>query len=220
MTTTFDPANTGTDIALSNGNLTASQNGNTQGGNFEISIATTSHASGKFYFEVNIDIRTTNGVNWLAGFCQNNQNVNNFPGSVGDAGWVRADMTVTPGNGFGIVTYNAANVPFSLAVSGDVLGFAMDVTAGKAWVSYNNTFGGTPSTGTNPAWTFTSGTWFPLASFGYFGGATFPQATLHTAVSNQAFSPPAGFTAWDGAGAASTPFTMPQRLIMLKMDDQ
>ena len=75
---------------------------------------------------------------------------------------------------------------------------AIDFDAGKAWIGYNNTYGGTPGSGTNPAFTWSAGgTWYFVAAMNDNDGLQ--QVTAAFAAAGQTYSPPSGFAAWDSA---------------------
>jgi hypothetical protein len=157
-------------------------------------LSTTSKSSGTAYVEFRIDgLTTTNFV--IFGFAQNNQDVNQYLTFAGDAGFVRADATV-PG-GSGAVTVNPANVPTYTGVVGSIIAIAFDFDAGKAWVAHNDSWGGDPGAGTNPAFTWTpGGDWFfgwGASSESGSGQAT----TVRTTTVAQTYTPPTGFSRWD-----------------------
>ena len=78
--------------------------------------------------------------------------------------------------------------------TGDVIGVCVDIDAGKAWVSKNGTWlnSGDPAAGTNPAYTFTSGT----AMYPCVG--SYSSAGTHSMNFGQrafTYTPPTGFKA-------------------------
>ena len=90
-------------------------------------------------------------------------------------------------------------------LTGDVFAIAVDLTAGKYWLSRNNVWygGGAPATGANPMVSIAA----PAAGLAYFPGLTLqgPNAgvyTLQSTAASQKYAPPSGFVAWDGAGTA------------------
>ena len=91
--TTWDPSNKGANVTLSNGNLTA-VNGT---GSWQTTRGTTSHSSGKYYFELEVVLATTGAPNgWIGGLCTSSQSLSNYLGS-------------TPANGFGYQTNGFVN---------------------------------------------------------------------------------------------------------------
>jgi hypothetical protein len=77
----------------------------------------------------------------------------------------------------------------------DVLGFAVDLSTRKVWVSLNGAWvgGGDPAAGTGEIGTLPAGTYQPHASSESGSPCT---VTLNASASNLVYSPPAGFTAW------------------------
>lgn len=196
QTTTFDPANKGTQVVLSNSNknMTMSSGGGLAG--WELALITTSKTSGKFYLEYLV-VAVTAGQEgeMLFGFALNNQNLNGYITASGDAGYVSGTSS-SPGNVSGVVV-GPANIPTYTVVANDVIAYALDFGAGKGWMSYNNTYVGSPGAGTNPSFTWTTGSpWFGVASVN-FAADPLATMTLHTAVSTVKYSPPSGFSTWD-----------------------
>lgn len=209
---TWDSSNKGTNIVLSNGNLTAANPHVSS--NWACVLSSTSKSSGKVYAEQLIvtlpNDGVSNGASFQIAFALNNQSLNSYISASGDCGFVRADMSVSDGAASGVVSYTTGNRGYTSAVAGDVIQIAIDLDAGKAWTGKNNTFGGDPAAGTNPAFTWTpGGSWFIAFGANPVTGSNDPASTLHTATSNQTYSAPSGFTAWDGAGGAGGFFGRP-----------
>lgn len=196
--TTWDPSNHGTSIVLSGNNLVATLNhvGNS---NWNSVLTNTSKTAGKWYAEfVNTQIPSGGGVNIQFGFCLNDQNVNSYLCSQGNAGYVRSDMSSFDGAASGGITYLTANRGFTTASASDVINFAIDTNAGKAWTGKNNTYGGNPAAGTNPTFTWTPAgqSWF--VAWGCICQSGTPPDGIDTLqVGNQTYAPPAGFFPWD-----------------------
>lgn len=75
----------------------------------------------------------------------------------------------------------------------NVISVAVDADSGKVWFAINNTWqaSGDPASGTNAAYSALSGTFYIGA---FFGGTTGASVTVQDN-SDQAYSPPSGFTA-------------------------
>jgi len=94
---------------------------------------------------------------------------------------------------------NAALTAFGDAwTDGDIIGLAVDVSAGKVWFSRNGTWQGSgdPMAGTNPTFTFEPGT-DPWHFF--LGIANDSQMTARLQAVDFSYSPPVGFSAWVAA---------------------
>lgn len=81
---------------------------------------------------------------------------------------------------------------------GDVIGLAIDFSAGSIYIAYNNVWDNSsnPVTGTAPVISFvpaTVGALFPTLTFQQLTGE---QWTLQPTAASQKYAPPAGFTAW------------------------
>lgn len=204
--TTWDTGNAGTGLTFSNGNRTVTAASTS--GTWLAVLANTSKSTGKAYWEILLgplpNDGSVNGGNIQIGFAKNDQTVNGYIGQTGNDGWVRADMATYDGGAEGVVSYTTGNRGYTSAVANDVIGFAIDCDAGKLWVAKNNTFGGNPGAGTNPAFTWTpGGNWYPIWACFNGGYSADPSATLRTAVPDQSYTAPSGFTAWDAGGGGS-----------------
>jgi hypothetical protein len=125
---------------LSNGNLQYTDTGS--GGGW--GLATISATSGKWYWEGTVTANAKNhGMGWTT--------IGNI--SFGYNGCYSTNGGVNNTTGGSATT-------FATYTTNDVIGIAVDVTAGKVWFSKNGTFlgSGDPVAGTNPAFTFTGGT--------------------------------------------------------------
>ncbi len=85
---------------------------------------------------------------------------------------------------------------FNSLTDGDIIGVAVDLDNNKVWFAKNNSWqdSGDPAAGTGEAYSDLSGTIRPSCSL--IGNNT--DATLRTVAADQTYSPPSGFTAWDG----------------------
>lgn len=134
--TTLTNATTG--VVLSGGNLTATAPANVGG----VAISTTSHASGKFYFEltcntiVNGLVTSGFGIGAGIGICNSLDNL---------LSTTQSKSTGTFSNGVfnpfdtGIPSYFDRGSPvFSNWAGTNVIGIAVDLTAGRMWTRINN----------------------------------------------------------------------------------
>jgi hypothetical protein len=179
---TWNPADKGSDVTLSNGNLTAAS-GAAQSG----VRGTRSRASGKRYFEFTIDTKSA---------------ASNAPG----VGVMTSGVSMTSGAGIwfsastGCCVYPAPTAfsnngsPIDLGVAynvGDNWGIAIDIDTGMFWAHRGGTYvnSGNPAAGTNPIITLNTGlTLFP----GYRGADA--QVTARFATASWITGAPSGFT--------------------------
>lgn len=179
--TTLDPAKKGAACALSGSNLIATMTGGAGG----IVLSVRGYSAGKRYFEF------TRGASGAAtpfgGF--GNASMALTTSTVGD------DNNSWGFNGFtGDTRHGGATTAYgSVWYSGaHTMGVAVDLGAGKAWLSIDNTFqnSGNPAAGTNPGFTGLVGTLFAILA----GNDTTP-LTVRFNPASMSFSPPSGFTA-------------------------
>lgn len=180
---TWNPSDKGATVSLSGSDLIAGSSSPA----FASVRATLGRSTGKYYFEI---LCTTFGST-RTGLGDGAFSTSTYVGnSSKSAGFVSGFNT---NNGF---TLNQAGT-ISLA-NGDVLGFAVDGDAGKAWVSKNNTWQltGDPAAGTNHwiSWT-PPVTIYPATSV-YETNTSF---TLRTKTSQITGSVPSGFSVWAAA---------------------
>jgi hypothetical protein len=191
QTTALDPANKGSDIVLSEANITAANSV----GSWESAFSTTSKTGNGLWY-VEFKLRVVNDATHILLGIEKSPTLDGTTliTNANTGFYVRANGGV--GNGVGMFTFNAANEPTYSGAANGVIGLAINNTTGNAWTAYNNTFGGSPAGGTNPCVT-----WTPDASVFYIAvslfGASLEQVTIHTAASLQTYSPPAGFSTWD-----------------------
>lgn len=184
-------------FTLSNGNKTATC---TTGGVNSTIVGTTSHSTGKFYFELTRDNNNGDGFGFatLTGLTNGTEigstatSVEWYPTGF-FPGWYR--------NGSRTVT------TFPGAGAGDVLGLAVDLTTGKCWISNitqhpGNWYGtalGDPVTGTNAF------TWTPWNDATYIGWTNvqngFDTVTMHAVAADFVGTPPTGFVEWGSTGS-------------------
>jgi hypothetical protein len=179
----------GTSGTLASANLQVSGSGvgNTQ------RLSTISVSSGKWYCEITMTTLTT--ADPRIGFSNilDASAVSQYPGQSATS---YAIYTYSP-NSF-TQKYNnasATNTNATPFAQGDILGIAIDLDSGKIWFAKNNTWvdSGSPSAGTNPAYTGLSGT-FAAALHSSGSGSS---ATLSANFGQQPFTytPPSGFVA-------------------------
>jgi len=142
--TTWNPADKGASIVLSNGNLTAAW----PGGAGAWVRAAFGATTGKYYWEINADAWTN--TNTSAGIALSTNNLVNGIAAAG-AG------VGTSGLGFGGVVYvdgASAGISFGTITSGHLMCYALDCDAGRVWFknsaagNWNNSGTANPATGT------------------------------------------------------------------------
>jgi hypothetical protein len=169
---TWNPADKGPDATLSADNLTWSAG---PGANSYRNVRATQAGSGKIYFEVHYD-----AANWHAavGLADLSATLSDYLGSdVHAFGYFNSGAVLGVG-GYGFASYTA----------GDVIGVALDVTAGKAWFAKNNAWQeGDPAAGTGGISTaFT----YPIVSIDGTGDSV----TGRFSAASQSYAPPTGFS--------------------------
>lgn len=183
QTVTWNPSDKASNVSLTNSDLTAGASSVA----FGSVRATLGRSSGKYYFEI---LCTTFGST-RTGLGDGAFSVSTYVGnSAKSAGFVNGANT---NNGF---THSNAGA-ITLA-NGDILGFAVDGDAGKAWVSKNNVWqlSGDPAAGTGQwiSWTPPI-TIYPATSV-YETTVSF---TLRTKTSQITGTIPSGFSQWAAA---------------------
>ncbi|MBI4695590.1 MAG: hypothetical protein HY749_16355 [Gammaproteobacteria bacterium] len=165
-------------------------------------------SSGKFYFEFVVDQAGAGSPEWYAGIDDGTLNLANVLGSTaggyGIRGWT------------GQKIHNGSTTAYGSAfATGDVVGVAVDFSAGAIWFSKNGTWFNSATiseiqagTTTHAAYTGISGSFTPAWSAN--DSTTAPKTTLRTEAAQLTGSVPSGFTAgWPlpthGDGAAGIP---------------
>lgn len=176
---TWNPSDKAADVALSNGNLTASR---TTGGSPATVRATVGKSSGKWYWEMTIGAATIGGTH--SGVCDNTVSLTSFLGN-NATGWIYFDQNGNKINNSISTAYGASYT------GGDVLMFALDMNSGKVWFGKNGTWqaSGDPGAGTNEAFSGLSGTIYP-AYHNYYAA---DNATVNFGASAFSYSVPSGF---------------------------
>ena len=180
-------------MTLSNGGLTVTY---LSGGNGSVR-GTISHTSGKYYVEF---LAVTTGGDEYQGVADATFIATNHLGTSGQSAGVVWNGT----NVFGSFTANYTNSVYPN--SGDVVGVAVDFSAGSVWVAFKGTWvgGSNPGTGSLPIFSFvpaTAGALFPCLSPSDANSVW----TLQSTAASQKYAPPAGFSAWDSAAPTHSP---------------
>lgn len=179
---TWNPADKSANIALSNANLTATITTNTS--NFAVR-GTSSKSSGKYYFEVRLDVSTFSGVQ--IGVAKASANINGSLGSDAN-GW-----SYNSGDGKKL-NNNTFTAYGSSYAAGDIIGVCLDASLGRVWFAKNNVWqnSGNPAAGTGYAFSGMAGPYFPAASLKTQNDAL----TARFTAAQQTYAPPSGFVAW------------------------
>lgn len=179
---TWNPSDKSADITLSNGNATA-----TAGATSWKSVrGQQGRSTGKYYFELVLGSASANGC------------------MVGVGTEIPSLTTHMGASLYGWAYYNYStgqkwNNNFAQAfgdsfTTGDVIGVAVDMDAGKIWWSKNGVWqaSGDPAAGTSAAYSGLSGTVYPM----YSPYNVDDYATLKELSEDLVYAPPAGFSAW------------------------
>lgn len=176
--TTWDPANKGAGVVLSNGNRTAVTTDY-----LEWAFSTTSRSSGKWYFELLIDAV---GFGMAMGVQKTTQpntgNYLGFPSLDGPA--------IMRLRGVGFLNTMSPSTSGTNLFATNVLGCAVDIDTGQVQFFKNNVADG------GGTCTFFSGP-YQIAVLNNYGNGLSTQYTLRTKTSQLSYSPPTGYTAWD-----------------------
>jgi hypothetical protein len=178
---TWNPADKSSDITLSGSDLIATMTGTNV---HRLVRATHGRSTGKYYFE----ILSGSGVDSSGGVADSGASLSAYCGSNATSyGYAKVN-----GNKYNNSTGSSYGASYT---SGDVVGIAVDLDAGKIWFAKNNTWqaSGDPAAGTNAAYTGLSGTKYPALSV-YNNAAT---ATGRFKSADFSYSPPSGFSAWE-----------------------
>jgi hypothetical protein len=177
--TTLNPSDKAGSIALSNGNLTATDPVNENAG----VRAILSRSSGKHFFTWNM----VAGTNFFVGVAKSGYTLTTDLAGGGDANIWTLNMVV------GNKIHGGSNTGYGSALTpGDVGMCAVDLDGAKIWWGENGTWfnSGDPAAGTNAAWTDVVGPVFPIWST---GGDTSAIGTLNFGATALPYSPPSGF---------------------------
>ena len=186
-------------ITLTNSGLTV----NYPGASNWVSIrGTNSRSSGKLYVE--FILNSTTDLFYLIGLASAGFNI---AGNLGNTNYSFGTTTSAAIGTTFVSTGFVSHYQVSGGVSiGDVIGMAVDFSAGNIWFSQNNIWwnSSNPATNSLPIVTFTPatvGALFPAMSFHLSNAGAW---TIQPTAASQKYAPPSGFSAWDAAGGATT----------------
>lgn len=187
MAIIFDVVNA--NHTVSNAGLTVTNNVSSA---WSASRSSTTTASGKVYWEVKVELSSTNTYA-IIGACV--APITTFPGQSGASSWGY--------NGYnGQKFYNGTGASYGSAVAkGDIISVAVDLGAGKIWFAKNGVWqaSGDPATGANPTFTGISGNLAPAVGLYTSGNSVSGRFTS----SSLTYSPPSGFSALDTESVAT-----------------
>ena len=188
------------------GNRTATVTSGGNGVNATI-IGTTGHATGKWYFELSRD--TNNGDGFGFGSTSGLTNGTEMGHTLQSVEWYPTGFT--PG---WYTNSSRTTTTFPGASSGQRVGIAVDLDAGKAWIcnastapsSFYGTALGDPTTGTNAF------TWTPWSATAYIGWTSVQNGagesvTMYVDSADFVGAAPSGFTPWGQGTTYSTSIT-------------
>ena len=196
MSVTWNPADKNANISLSNGDLTATATDTS----WKSVRATEGKSSGKWYWEVKIDVSA--GDHNMIGTGSSSATLDHYVGN---------DSYGYGYNGYnGYKFYDGSGVVYGSTYGlNDIIGVALDLDNGKIWVSKNNVWqaSGDPAAGTNEMFSGLSGTFYPMFSPYENTNA----GTARFASGDLSYTPPSGFSALeeiieitDGVGVNDT----------------
>ena len=174
----WNSADKDADIALSNGDLTATSS------NAGSVRSTNSKSTGKWYVEFTADTNATGAQEWRVGIANSSHTITQIVGNNAN-GWAFC--------GDGEKNTNSSGSAYGNSITdGDVIGLALDMDNGRLFFAINNTWqnSGDPAAGTNAAFTSLSG-----AMFLAWGSNNATRAVSLKSVSAYSYTPPTGFTA-------------------------
>lgn len=176
----LDPSNLGANITLSNGDKTATKTAST----WTSAVSEDSLASGKFYFEVEINSIAGNGC--LVGIANENYDETSYPG---------ADANSWAYHALGRKYHDGSWESFHLTyTANDIVGIAVDIDTGYVWFAKNNSFSGDPVNGTSPAFDDLTGNYI-FAMLGLYASGGTTQQTIRILSADWDYSAPTGFSA-------------------------
>jgi len=189
----WDSAKKSSNVILYNSDLDMASEGGT---NFNMALGTIGRSTGKHYFELQLSAYVgANPNHIIMGIgTTTGAYTTNWPGSYATSGGLQGHATeaVDLRNGFTA----GVNLAAAHTAVNDILGFAVDLDAGKVWVSKNGTFNQSqnPAGNATPWSTFTTPkTLYPAGSL--FGNNAANRIKLLSG-SGLAYSPPSGFSTW------------------------
>ena len=201
---TLNPLTDVGDITLTEGNLVCTNTADSWPSVF----STMGMTSGKWYFEA----YGTDATRFAVGIAPKAFTVTNFDIESGAYVVYSTDPLTLYNNASSASAINGTPA----FVAGNILGFAIDIDAGKMWIAINNTYvndsggdAGTPAAGNDPVMTFTAGTEMFVQTainranvrfnFGqdssFAGGKTAQGNTDSNSIGDFYYEPPSGFLA-------------------------
>jgi SPRY domain len=205
--TTWNPADIGANLGLTNGNLTGSETGG--GSSWRSCRSTTSKSSGKWAFKVHVTTLVGNQI--MLGVATSSLSLANYSGSDSHSIGLDGGTTQVYQNGTG-----PSGVADAFASGGDV-GVYLDFTNSKVWFwdsvhsRYNGAAIGSQDPGSNIGGfnvsSFTASSVF--ASFTMFGSSG--QDSITADFTGVGIPLPSGFSTWDTAPPPSTVIRKPLR---------
>lgn len=194
--TTWNPSDKSTEVYLAGDDLGAGYQTVTSDATPRGVRGTDAAATGKFYVEVSIDILSGTVPEMWLGLCEATYDLD----AVSDVDACRYESG-------GHFADGGAGQSFATYTQGDIIGLAVDLDAGKAWVARNNTWQGSgdPAAGTDPAWTFSGLTLYPLVQFYAASDDADIYVTAGFLAADQTYSAPSGFGEWGGEGGGAPP---------------
>lgn len=189
MPTTWNPADKGTGVILSNGDLTAAL---PDGGNMSVR-STTSKGSGKWYFELTATWTQVSNMQRIPGIMTGGADVNtSWPGSnTGEGCGIYPHVN----SGNWLLVFNGGTTTLANGFTdSDVVGVSLDCDNGLLYFTKNgSSLKGDPAAGTGGQSVAVT-TWYAAAGG---GGSTIPQITGNFGATAFAYGPPVGFNGWD-----------------------
>ena len=183
---TWDPSSVITpgSWVFSNGNNTAE---GLAGGSAKVVLATLGRSTGKWYFELVVNIIASSSTGPAFGAVNTVNDLGLFStGTYYDtsSGFIWLGDGGSGQNNTGVISSN-----------GDRISVAVDIGAGKVWFAHNGTWllSGNPAAGTNQANTIAlTGTLYPAMRV----GNDLQEGTLYCSSGSFVYSIPTGFSAW------------------------
>lgn len=171
-------------VPLSNSDRTATHAAGN--GWFMMRAVGSGRTSGKYYFEMAADAIPSGGGN--VGVVT--------PSAAYYHSYIGIDTQGWGWNSTALKWHNGSSTAYgSSYTTGDIIGVAFDITAGKVWFAKNGVWQGSgdPAAGTNEAFSGLTGRLMPAIGLYYAGNA----ATVALKDADLTYAPPTGFLAWE-----------------------
>jgi hypothetical protein len=201
--TTWNPSDKDTHVALSGGNLVATQSSDANV--YDGVRSTTSYGSGQVYFETTVTTLGTGNSKrgWVGGFGTASASLSSAAGVPGadfkSIGYQMGDLNDIIYNTTTFATYNGSQT------QGDVYGVAVDFNKGLWWVknvttnsNWNNNASADPVAGVGGFGLPTTQDLFAMWG-GAFASSTTDAVTANFGVTGFVGTAPSGYTAWDSS---------------------